>query len=177
MHSLSSQVVFKAIFYFCLTLFFHSRMVKEVKRSHRHFPIILAKVKNFSLKCYFLDDGLKSQQLTVQLFWNRIIFEKFAIIFFFFIFSLRYDLFIVNKINFCQFSLPTSKAASGYIGQIVRHWIMGNVPRFEKKSALTGTVKVSCKSLAGASKFPPVTCGNHRQSLPAEIFACIRRYF
>ena len=25
-----------------------------------------------------------------------------------------------------------SKAANGYIGQIVRYWIKGNVPRFEK---------------------------------------------
>ena len=26
----------------------------------------------------------------------------------------------------------TSKAASGYIGQIVRYWIKGNIPRIEK---------------------------------------------
>ena len=46
-----------------------------------------------------------------------------------------------------------------------------------KKSARTRTIKTSCELPAGAGKFPPVTRGNHRQSLPAEIFACIRRYF
>ena len=46
-----------------------------------------------------------------------------------------------------------------------------------KKSALTRTIKASRKLPAGAGKFPPVTRGNRRQSVPAEIFACIRGYF
>ena len=46
-----------------------------------------------------------------------------------------------------------------------------------RKSDLTGTIKASRKLPAGAGKFPPVTCGNRTQSLLAEIFACIRRYF
>ena len=39
-----------------------------------------------------------------------------------------------------------------------------------RKSALTRTIKASRKLPAGAGKFPQVTCGNLRQSLPAEIF-------
>ena len=38
-------------------------------------------------------------------------------------------------------------------------------------------MKTSCELPAGAGKFPPDTRRNRRQSLPAEIFACIRRYF
>ena len=45
------------------------------------------------------------------------------------------------------------------------------------KSALTRTIKVSGKLPADAGMFPPITCGNCSQRLPAEIFACIRRYF
>ena len=68
----------------------------------------------------------------------------------------------------------TSKAASCYFGQVVRYWVKGNVPRFEKP-ILTSTLKASVKLPAGAGKFPPVTCRNRRQSLPAENFACICR--
>ena len=46
-----------------------------------------------------------------------------------------------------------------------------------KKSARTRIIKTSCELPAGAGKFPPVTRRNRRQSVPAEIFACIRRYF
>ena len=49
-----------------------------------------------------------------------------------------------------------------------------------KKSARTRTIKTSCELSAGAGEFsifPPVTRGNRRQSVPAEIFACIRWYF
>ena len=38
-------------------------------------------------------------------------------------------------------------------------------------------MKTSCELPAGAGKFPPDTRRNRRQSLPAEIFACIRMYF
>ena len=46
-----------------------------------------------------------------------------------------------------------------------------------KKSARTRTIKTSCELPAGAGKFPPVTRRNRRQLVPAEIFACILRYF
>ena len=36
-------------------------------------------VKTFSASCFFLDNGLKSQQGTVQRFWNKIKFEGFTI--------------------------------------------------------------------------------------------------
>ena len=39
------------------------------------------------------------------------------------------------------------------------------------------TIKTSGELPAGAGKFPPVTRRDRRQSVPAEIFACIRRYF
>ena len=59
----------------------------------------------------------------------------------------------------------TSKATNGYFGQGVWNWIKGNVPGFEK-------IRPDANN-----KNPPITRGNRRQSLPAEIFACIRRYF
>ena len=64
----------------------------------------------------------------------------------------------------------TSKATSGYFGQCVWNWIKGNVPfPFPfKKADLTGTIKALPNLPVGAGKFPPVTCGNRRQSLPAE---------
>ena len=46
-----------------------------------------------------------------------------------------------------------------------------------QKFARTRTIKTSCELPAGSGKFPPVTCRNRRQSVPAEIFACFRRYF
>ena len=46
-----------------------------------------------------------------------------------------------------------------------------------KKPARRRTIKTSCELPAGAGKFPPVTRRNRRQSVPAEIYACIRRYF
>ena len=49
-------------------------------------------------------------------------------------------------------------------------------PEVWKKSARTRIIKTSCELPAGAGKFPPVTRRNLRQSVPAEIFACIRRY-
>ena len=44
----------------------------------------------------------------------------------------------MNKSNFfgtksnLKGSPLTSKATNGYFGQVVRNWIKGNVPRFEK---------------------------------------------
>ena len=46
-----------------------------------------------------------------------------------------------------------------------------------KKSARTQTIKFSYELPAGAGEFPPVMRGNCRQSLPAEIFACIAGIF
>ena len=71
----------------------------------------------------------------------------------------------------------TSKATSGYFVQSVWNWIKRNVPRFEKKTTRTRTMRNSYELPAGAGKFPSVICGNRRQSLPAEIFTCIRSYF
>ena len=68
-----------------------------------------------------------------------------------------------------------SKATNGYFGQGVSNWIKGNVPL--KKSDWTRTIKTSFELPAAAGKFPAVTRRNRRQSVPAEIFACIRRYF
>ena len=65
-------------------------------------------------------------------------------------------------------------------GQSVWNWIKGNLPfpfPFEKKTVMTGTIKASPNLPAGAGKFLPVTRGNRRHSLPAEIFACMCRYF
>ena len=49
------------------------------KSDNSQFPIILMVVKTFSASCFFLDNGLKSQQETVQFFWNKIKFEGFTI--------------------------------------------------------------------------------------------------
>ena len=89
-----------------LYIFFHSRIAKEVKSDNSQFPIILAIVKNFSLKCVILENKLKSQQGTVQLFFGTE--------------------------STLKGSPLTSKAASGYFGQSVWYWIKGNVPRVEK---------------------------------------------
>ena len=70
----------------------------------------------------------------------------------------------------------TSKETNGSFGQGVWNWIKGNVPRFEKIRS-DANIETSCELPAGAGKFPPVTRRNRRQSVPAEIFACIRRYF
>ena len=40
--------------------------------------MILMVVKTSSVSCFFLDNGLKSQQETLQLFWNKIKFEGFT---------------------------------------------------------------------------------------------------
>ena len=70
----------------------------------------------------------------------------------------------------------TSKATNGYFGQGVSNWIKGNVSRFET-IRMDANKKTSCELPAGAGNFPPVTRRNRRQSVPAEIFACISRYF
>ena len=61
--------------------------------------------EKFFIEMYFLDNGLKSQQWTVQLFWNRIKFKGLTIDF---------------------------KGSNCYFGQSVWYWIKGSVPRFEK---------------------------------------------
>ena len=97
-----------------------------------------------------MDNGLKSQQGTLQGFWNKINFEGFTI-----------D-FKGNKWLLRSRCLELDKKKR---------------PEVSKKSARTRTIKTSCELPAGAGKFPPVTRRKRRQSLPAEIFACIRRYF
>ena len=46
-----------------------------------------------------------------------------------------------------------------------------------KKSTLTRTINASRKLPASAGKYPPVTCGNRRQSVHAENFAASAGYF
>ena len=46
-----------------------------------------------------------------------------------------------------------------------------------KKSTLTRTINASRKLPASAGEFLPVTCGNFRQLLPAENFACVPQLF
>ena len=81
--------------------------------------------------------------------------------------------FFRNKKNSKCFPF-TSKAASGYFGQILWYWTNGTTLHFNI-STLACTIEASRKLPAAAVKLPPVTCGNRRQSLPAEYFACIRR--
>ena len=76
--------------------------------------------------------------------------------------------------SFLEGSPVLSKAASGYIGQIFQYWMKGNIHRFEK-SRPNRNKKTSRELPASAGEFSPVTCGNRGQSLPTEIFACIRR--
>ena len=84
-----------------------------------------------------------SQQGTVQLFWNKIKFEGFTI-----------D-FKGNKWLLWSRYLELDKKKRPEVAKIAR----------------MRTIKTSCELFAGAGKFPPVTRGNRRQSLPAEIFA------
>ena len=83
--------------------FFFTQYEWENRKSDdSQFPIFLMVVKTFSASC-FSDNGLKSQQGTVQTFWNKI-----------------------------KSSPLTSKATSGYFGQSNWNWIKGNVHKFEK---------------------------------------------
>ena len=109
-------------------------------------------VKTFSAfqRAVFLDIGLKSQQRTLQRFWNKSKFERFTIDFKGSQWLLWSNCLVLDE----------KKTALGL-----------------KKSARTRIIKTSCELPAGAGKFPPVTRRNRRQSVPAEIFACIRRYF
>ena len=145
------QVLFKTNSYFCWLSFLHSVWVRKPKKWQQppvtdHFN----SREDFLSELFFLDDGLKSQQGTVQLFWNKIKFEGFTI-----------D-FKGKK------WLPWPRCLE--LDKRKR-------PEVWKKTARTRTIKSSCELSAGAGKFPPITRENRRQSLPAEIFACIRRYF
>ena len=138
--------------YFCWLSLLHWYEWENRKSDNSQFPIILMVVMTFSTSCFFC--------ITV---WRA---------------SKEHSNSFETKSNLNGSPL-TSKATSGYFGQSVWNWIKGNVPSpFPlKKADLTGTIKASPNLPAGAGKFPPVTCGNRWQSLPAEIFACIRRYF
>ena len=113
------------------------------------FPIILMVVKTFSARCFFWITVWRASKEHFNVFGTK---------------------------SSLKGSPLTSKPTNGYFGQGVWNWIKGNVPRFEK-SARTRTIKTSCELPAGEGKFPPVTRRNRRQSVPAEIFACVRRYF
>ena len=118
-----------------------------VKKWEQPVPDHFGYSDEFFIETYFLDNGLRSQQLTVQLFRNRINFEGFAIDFKCSMWLLWSNCLIVDE---------------------------RKCPKIWKKSALTQT-KVSHNIPAGTGKFPPVTCGNRRQSLSAEFFACFCR--
>ena len=139
------QVLFKTNSYFCWTSFLHSVWVKKPKKRQQPVPDRFDGSEDFSVELFFW--------ITV---WRA---------------SKEQSNFFGTKSNL-KCSPLTSKATSGYVGQSVWNWIKGNFPRFEK-SAHTRTMKTSPELLAGAGKFPPVTRGNRRQSVPVEIFACV----
>ena len=122
----------------CYVSFIRYEWEKQ-KKWQQPVPDLFDGTEEFFSELFFLDNGLKSQQGTVQLFGTK---------------------------SNLKGSPLTSKATSGYFVQSVWICIKGNVPRFEK----------ICLD-ANNKNFMWITCrcGNRRQSVPAEIFACIRR--
>ena len=119
----------------------------EKKMKNCQFLIKLAIVRNISVSCMLLDNGRNSQAWTVQLFWIESIWKVYH-------WLQRQQ--VVTLVNL--FGTGWKETSIGF-----------------KKSAPTRTIEASRKLPAGAGKFPPVVCENSRQSLPAEIFACILR--
>ena len=121
--------------------------MRNLKSASNQFLKKLAILKSAHAQPYFLDNRLKNQERTINLFRNRINCERFIFDF---------------------------KGSYWFFGPVVWHWRKRNVPSF-KKVILTRTLK-SLKNLpAGAGRYTPITCRNRRQSLDAEIFACICR--
>ena len=141
------QVLFKTNSDFCCTSFLHSVWVRKPKKWQQPVPDHFDGSEEFFSELCFLDNGLESQQGTVQLLWNKIKFEGFTIDF------KGNKWFLWSK---CL-ELDKSETSLGL-----------------KKFARTRTIKTACELPAGAGKFLPVTRGNRRQTVPAEIFACIR---
>ena len=73
------QVLFKTNSYFCWLSFLHSVWVRKTKKWQQPLPDHFDGSEDFFSHLFFLDNGLKSQQGTVQLFWDKIKFEGFTI--------------------------------------------------------------------------------------------------
>ena len=146
------QVLFHTNSYFCCLSFLHSVWVRKPKMWQEPVPDHFNGSENFFSELFLLDNGLKIQRGTVQLFGKKISFEGFTI-----------D-FRGNKWLLRSRCLELDKKTSFFLLLL-------------KKADLTETIKASPILNAGAGKFSLVTCGNRRQSLPAELFARIRRYF
>ena len=140
------QVLFKTNSYFCCTSLLHPVWVKKPKKWQQPVPDNFDGSEDFFSELFFSDDDLMSQQGTVQLFRNRIKFEGSTI-----------D-FKGNKWLLWSNCLELDKRKHPWVWKI----------------PLTRAMKASRKLPAGAGKLPPVTRGNRRQSVPAEIFACTR---
>ena len=81
------------------------KIEKKWKRDNCYFLIIFAIMKSFSGSCSYLDSGINSQQWKVHVIGAESILKGLPL---------------------------TSKAASGFFGQVVWYWLKGNVSRFEK---------------------------------------------
>ena len=73
------QLLFKTNSYFCWLSFLHSVWVRKPKKWQQPAPDHFDGGEDFFSELVFLDNSLKSQQETVQLFWNKIKFEGFTI--------------------------------------------------------------------------------------------------
>ena len=140
-------MLFKTNSYFCLTPFLHS-VWKNRKSYNCQFPIILMAVKIFLASCVFWITVWRANNEQSNFFLEQ------------------------NQIWRVYHWLQRQQVVTmvELFDTVYKETSLGL-----KRSALTGTVKASRKLPAGAGKFPPFTCGNRRQSLSAEIFACIRR--
>ena len=139
-----------ALSFFYVTDKIHSKIVSFLDLGDSsQFPIILMVVNIFSASYVFWITVWRANMEQSNFFWNKIKFEGFTI-----------D-FKGNKWLLWSKCLELDKKTS----------------RGLKKSARTRTIKTPCELPAGAGKFPPLTRRNRRQSVPAEIFTCIRRYF
>ena len=134
----------------CLTKFFHSKIAKEVKRWQQPFFDHIGEGEDFLLGMLFLDKGLKRHQWTVRIFLEQNHFWRV------YLWLQRQQAVTLVK----MFGARWKQTPLGLI-----------------KSAWTRRIKTSNELPAGAGKIPPITCGNRTQSLPAEIFACICRFF
>ena len=143
------QLLFKTNSYFCWLSFLHSVWVRKPKKWQQPVPDHFDGSEDFFSELFFW--------ITV---WRA---------------SKEHSNFFGTKSNL-KGSPLTSKASNGYFGQGIWNWIK-KPSRGLKKIARTQTIKTSCELLAVAGKFPPVRRRNCRQSVPAEIFACMHRYF
>ena len=143
------QLLFKTNSYFCWLSFLHSVWVRKPKKWQQPVPDHFDGSEDFFSELFFW--------ITV---WRA---------------SKEQSNFFGTKSNL-KGSPLTSKATNGYFVQGVWNW-KKETSWGLKKTARTRTMKTLCELPAGAAKFPPDTRRNRRQSLPAEIFACIRWYF